>query len=68
MSPEPIEALTALEKQIRLVSRSLKARATADPVCRRLTSTPGVGPIIAFRYKSGIEDPGRFAHGEAVGA
>ena len=63
-----IEALTALEKQIRLVSRSLKLRAAVDPVCRRLTSTPGVGPITAFQFKSSIEDPTRFERGNAVGA
>ena len=63
-----IEALTALEKQIRLVSRSLKVRAAVDPVCRRLTSTPGVGPITAFQFKSSIEDPTRFERGDSVGA
>jgi transposase len=62
------EALAALEKQTRLASRALEARAAADPVCQRLTSVPGVGPITAFQFKSGVEDPGRFEHGDAVGA
>jgi transposase len=62
------EALAALETQIGRSSRALEARAAADPVCRRLTSVPGVGPITAFQFKSSIEDPGRFEHGEAVGA
>jgi transposase len=63
-----IESLAALEKQIRLSSRGLKARAAADPVCRRLMSAPGVGPIVALRYKSSIEDPTRFERGEDAGA
>ena len=46
----------------------MEARAAADPVCQRLTSVPGVGPITAFQFKSSIEDPERFEHGEAVGA
>lgn len=62
------EALAALEKQIRLSSRALEARAAADPVCRRLMSTPSIGPITALQFKSAIEDPARFDHGEAVGA
>ena len=63
-----IEALVGLEKQIRLSSRHLKARAQADPICRRLMSTPSIGPIIALTYKSSIEDPARFERGEVVGA
>jgi transposase len=31
-------------------------------------SVPGVGPFVALTYKSSIEDPGRFARGEDVGA
>jgi transposase len=63
-----VESLAALEKQIRLSSRGLEARAAADPVCQRLMSTPGVGPIVAFRFKSSIEDPTRFECGQAVGS
>jgi len=63
-----IDSLVALEKQIRLSSRGLKARAAADPVCRRLMSTPSVGPITALSFKSSIEDPARFERGEDVGA
>lgn len=62
------EALAALEKQIRLSSRTLTERAAADPVCRRLMTTPSIGPITALQFKSAIEDPARFDHGEAVGA
>jgi transposase len=61
------EALAALETQIGSSSRALEARAAADPVCRRLTSVPGVGPITAFQFKSSIEDPARFQHGEGFG-
>ena len=63
-----IEALTALETQIRLSTRGLKARAAADPVCRLLMTTPSIGPVTAFQFKSGIEDPTRFERGDAVGA
>jgi len=39
----------------------VEARAAADPVCQRLTSVPGVGPITAFQFKSSIEDPERLS-------
>jgi transposase len=63
-----IAALTALEVQIAKSSRGLKARAEADPVCTRLMSVPGVGPITALTFKSSIEDPGRFKTSQDAGA
>ena len=53
-----VAGLAALEDQIVASSRSLKARAAADPVATRLMSVPGVGPITALTYLSSIEDPG----------
>ena len=63
-----VASLAALEEQIAASSRSLKARAAADPVAARLMSVPGVGPITALTYLSSIEDPGRFVRGRNAGA
>ena len=63
-----VASLAALEEQIAASSRSLKARAAADPVTARLMSVPGVGPITALTYRSSIEDPDRFARGRDAGA
>jgi transposase len=63
-----IEGLEALEAQIKRSTKLLAASAEADPVTARLMSVPGVGPFVALTYKSSIEDPGRFARGEDVGA
>jgi transposase len=63
-----IASLAALEAQIRAASHALKRRAEADPVCARLMSVPGIGPVNALTYKTSVEDPGRFARGEDVGA
>ncbi len=63
-----IAGLGALEEQIAIATRALKRRAAADPVCARFMSVPGVGSISAMAYKTSIEDPGRFARGENVGA
>ena len=48
--------------------RLLEQRAAADPVCARLMTVPGVGPITALTYTSTVEDPHRFARSEDVGA
>lgn len=63
-----IAALAALEEQIFVSTRELKRRAAADPVCVRLMSVPGVGPVGALTYRTSLEDPDRFARGEDVGA
>jgi transposase len=39
-----------------------------DPVCRRLTSVPGVGALVALTYRTGIDVPARFLRSKAVGA
>jgi transposase len=63
-----LAGLAALEEQIAKATRLLRRRAEADPVCTRLMSVPGVGPVTALTFKSAIEDPDRFAHGADVGA
>ncbi|MEH2516342.1 transposase [Bradyrhizobium sp. AZCC 1610] len=39
-----------------------------DPVCRRLMTVPGVGPVAALSFKVGLDDPRRFARSRTVGA
>lgn len=63
-----VTSLAALEQEIARSSRSLAARAADDPVCARLMSVPGVGPITALTFKSSIEDPARFARSRDAGA
>lgn len=46
----------------------VKAIAQADPVCRLLTSAPGVGYIAALTFKSAVDDPARFRRSKTVAA
>ena len=39
-----------------------------DPVCRRLMTAPGVGPVVALTYRATVDQPQRFIHSKAVGA
>lgn len=39
-----------------------------DPVCRRLMTVPGVGPVTALTFKVGVDDPLRFTRSRTVGA
>lgn len=62
-----LASIEAIEAQLRTSSRILEQRAASDPVCARLMTVPGVGPITALTYTMSIEDPRRFARGEDVG-
>lgn len=63
-----IRSLEALEQEISHLNKQMKARTAADPVCRRLMTIPGVGPVTALTYQAGIEDPARFGGSTDVGA
>lgn len=63
-----LASIEAIEVQLQASSRILEKRAASDPVCARLMTAPGVGPITALTYTMRIEDPHRFARGEDVGA
>jgi len=63
-----VASMEVIEEQLRASNRLLEGRASADPVCSRLMSVPGVGPITALTFTASIEDPHRFARSEDVGA
>lgn len=63
-----IESIGALDAQISGSLKLLEKRAGVDPICTRLKSVPGVGPVTALVFKSRIEDPARFSHGSDAGA
>lgn len=50
----------ALLLEIDAFEHHLSAVASEDPVCRRLMTAPGVGPIVALSYRSAIDEPLRF--------
>jgi transposase len=58
------EVVERIEELHRLVLATTKA----DPVCRRLMSVPGVGPLTALGYRTAVEDPGRFRKSSLLGA
>jgi transposase len=63
-----VECIEALEVQLAISAKLLGTRASGDPLCTRLMSVPGVGPITALAFKASIEDPGRFTRSCDVGA
>jgi len=62
--PEHIERqltmLTQVTEQVQAANKQARRLATEHPVCRRLMTVPGVGPITSLRFVAAIDDPSRF--------
>jgi transposase len=67
-----VEPLLAAREKLRdefaKLDRIVRDEANQDPVCRRLTTVPGVGPIVSLAYVATIDIPARFRTSRAVGA
>ncbi len=57
----------AVREQIVALHRRLLAIVRDDEVCRRLMTTPGVGPVVALTYRATVDVPARFRKSKAVG-
>ena len=62
-----LSAREALRRQCAVLHKMLLEIVRGSPVCRRLLSVPGVGPVVALTYVTGIDDPARFAHSRDIG-
>src|ERR1700757_3207439 len=57
-----------LREQIAVLHRRLLTIVRDDEVCRRLMTTPGVGPVVALTYRATVDAPARFRKSKSVGA
>ena len=57
-----------LREQIAALHRRLLTIVRDDEVCRRLTTIPGVGPVVALTYRATVDVPARFRKSKSVGA
>jgi transposase len=58
--------IKAVNVEIAAADLELEEVAKGDPVCRRLMTVPGVGPVTAVRYAAALDDVGRFDRASAV--
>ena len=57
-----------MRKQMNVLNKTLERTARNDPVCRRLMTIPGVGPLTSLAFKATIDDPARFKSSRTVPA
>lgn len=70
--PDYIERLlvviNTLNEQIAAADKDLEELTEQDPICQRLMSVPGVGPVTSMRFVAAIDDVSRFPNAHAVQA
>ncbi len=52
--------IETLNEQLKQADQELAAIAERDPLCARLMTVPGVGPVIAMRFVAVVDRPERF--------
>jgi transposase len=61
-----LRVVEKLNEEIAQADREVVELATADPVCRRLQTVPGVGPVTAVRFVATLDDVRRFENAHQV--
>lgn len=57
-----------LRAEFQKLDKAITAIAHRDPVCKRLMTVPGVGPIVSVTYRAVIDKPLRFTRSRDVAA
>ena len=63
-----LEARAVLRIQFAKLHRMLLELVRTDPICRRLMSAPGIGPLVALTFRTCVDNPARFSRSKCVGA
>lgn len=63
-----LAARASLQAEYSKLHKEMLSIVRKDEVCRRLMTTPGVGPLVAITFKTAVDDPERISKSKAVGA
>lgn len=63
-----LDARTVLYQTYLKLDNAVKAVVRTDPVCQRLMTVPGVGPVTSLTFKAGVDDVDRFRSSRNVAA
>jgi transposase len=63
-----LDARTVLYKTYLKLDNAVKAMVRHDPVCKRLMTVPGVGPVTSLTFKAGVDATDRFRSSRNVAA
>lgn len=63
-----LEVRRVLRAQYQVLHKAMQRLAADDPVCRLLMTAPGVGPLIALTFRTGVDEAARFRRSRSVPA
>ncbi len=63
-----LDARSMLYRTYVQLDNAVRGMARQDPVCRRLMSVPGVGPVTSLTFKTAVDNPSRFRSSRTVAA
>lgn len=63
-----LHVIATLKAEIGEQQKAVEQLAKHDPVCRRLMTIPGVGPVTALTFRSAVDDPARFSSSRVLAA
>ena len=63
-----LDARTVLYKTYLKLDNAVKSVVRHDPICQRLMTVPGVGPVTSLTFKAGVDDANRFRSSRNVAA
>lgn len=61
-----LQTIDAVTAQIKAADLRVKTLVEQDPVCRRLRTVPGVGPLTALRFLATVDEVNRFPSAHAL--
>lgn len=62
-----LRARAPLRQEIAILEKHVRHLAKADPVCHRLMTMPGIGPVVALTFRAAVDDPARFRSSKRIG-
>jgi transposase len=68
LSQAMLRARDALLAECDAMSLIIRRFADCDPICKRLMTAPGVGPMTALAFRAAVDDPERFRRSRTVAA
>jgi transposase len=63
-----LKAYDQICQQVAQLSKQIEAAVKKNPICRRLMTAPGVGPVIALSFMTAMDSPKRFSTDDDIGA
>jgi transposase len=63
-----LDVYDSLCQQLAIMTQKVTALAKANPICKRMMTAPGVGPIVALSFVTAVDNPRRFKVSSDVGA